>query len=108
MYYTGLANFSVLKALYDYVEPDTQTTHRSAQNKFQQLLVVLMKLRLNASNQDLAVKFHVSDTTISRVVQSVLEVLHVLLKPLIHWLDKDELKKQCPCHSEPILELKWQ
>ena len=42
-------------------------------------------------------RFHVSDTTISRVFQSVLEVLHVLLlKPLIHWPDRDELKKTMP------------
>ncbi|XP_060578163.1 uncharacterized protein LOC132735245 [Ruditapes philippinarum] len=69
-YYTGLTNFSVLKALYDYVEPDIPITHKSALNKFQQLMVVLMKLRLNASNQDLAVRFGVSDTTISRVFQT--------------------------------------
>jgi hypothetical protein len=95
-YYTGLTNFSVLKALYDYVEPDIPITHKSALNKFQQLMVVLMKLRLNASNQDLAVRFGVSDTTISRVFQTVLEILHVLLKPLIHWPDREELKKTMP------------
>jgi len=95
-YYTGLPDFTVLKALYDYVDPDITLTHKSALNKFQQLILVLMKLRLNTANLDLAVRFNVSDTTVSRVFQSVMDVLNVALQPLIHWPDRDSLKKTMP------------
>ena len=90
------------------LEPDFQTTHRSALNKFQQLLVVLMKLRLNASNQYLAVSFNVSDTTISRVFQSVLEVLHVILKTSNSLTGQRWAEKTMPMSFRTHLELKWQ
>lgn len=95
-YYTGLTNFAVLKALFDFVEPGITSTHKSALSKFQQLVLTLMKMRLNTSNQDLAVRFDVSDTTVSRVFQNMLNVLDVYLKPLIHWPEREELQKTMP------------
>ncbi|WAR11745.1 hypothetical protein MAR_025925 [Mya arenaria] len=95
-YYTGLPDFTVLQALYHYVEPDITLTHKSALNKFQKLIIVLMKLRLNTSNLDLAIRFGVSDSTVSRVFQSVIDVLSVALRPLIHWPDRESLKKTMP------------
>ncbi|XP_013406439.1 uncharacterized protein LOC106170924 [Lingula anatina] len=95
-YYTGLPNYPVLKSLYDYIETDIILHHKSVLDKFQQLILVLMKLRLNLANQDLAVRFGVSDSTVSRIFRNILGVLFVLLSPLIHWPEREQLKKTMP------------
>ncbi|KAK6186690.1 hypothetical protein SNE40_005975 [Patella caerulea] len=95
-YYTGLTNYHILKSLFDYISQDIIVHHKSVLNKFQQLVLCLMKLRLNSSNQDLADRFNVSDTTVSRVFLNVLDILYACLQPDIHWPDREQIQKTVP------------
>ena len=47
LFYTGLPNFITLMAIFDLLEPFITITARSSLDKFQQVLVFLMRMRLN-------------------------------------------------------------
>ena len=80
-YYTGLPNFAVLLTLFNYLvnSRGVEFGNRSALDLFQQFMVVLMKLRLNLGDQDLAYRFNVSQSTISRYVAKWINVMYVYL-----------------------------
>ena len=58
--------------------------------------MVLIKLRLNVPNLDLAYRFEVSLSTVSRVFKAWMEVLDVRLSPLISWPEREELWRTMP------------
>ena len=96
LFYTGLGTWSLLMALFTYIKPFLNDTGNSSLSSFQQLLLTLMRLRLNLNGQDLAYRFNVHNSTVSRIFLRVIEVLHVKLKPLIRWPDRDALTKTMP------------
>lgn len=57
LFYTGLPNYAVLEAVYSLVEPHVRHTLRNRLNKFQEMVVFLMRLRLNLPLQDLAYRY---------------------------------------------------
>lgn len=61
-----------------------------------QLLMVLMKLRMGLSNTDLAYRFHVTTSTVSNIYRSWISVMSVVLKPLIKWPNKGAILKNMP------------
>lgn len=54
-----------------------------------ELILTLMKLRLGSLNADLAVRFQISETTVSKVINSWFRFLAKELKCLIYNLSKD-------------------
>ena len=64
LYYTGLSSWELFSKLYAYVEPYLK--QYSSLSPFQQLLMALMRLRLNLSGQDLVYRFRVHQSTVSR------------------------------------------
>ena len=94
LYYTGLSTWELLHKLFTYVKPSLKG--HSILSPFQQLILTLMRLRLNLSGQDLGYRFKVNSSTISRTFLHVIEVLYTKLKPLIIWPDRDNLKKTMP------------
>ena len=94
LYYTGLGSMELFSTLLTYVNPYLK--ERSSLTKFQQLLLALMRLRLNLSGQDLGYRFHVHQSTVSRVFEFVVGVLYCKLKPLIKWPDRDAMRKTMP------------
>lgn len=94
LYYTGLSTWELLQKLFTYVKPHLK--QHSSLSPFQQLLVTLMRLRLNLSGMDLGYRFAVHASTISRTFEFVIGVLYAKLKPLIIWPDRDALKKTMP------------
>ena len=81
LYYTGLSTWKLFQKLFLYVKPHLKL--HSSLTPFQQLLVTLMRLRLNLSGQDLGYRFQVHSSTISQIFIYIIEVLYVRLKPLI-------------------------
>ena len=65
-------------------------------NKFQEFIMVLMKLRLNVPHLDLAYRFDVSRPVVTRVISAWLVIMDVRLSPLISWPTRDALHKTMP------------
>ena len=60
---------------------------------FQQFLMVLIK---NLGDQDLAYRFGVNQSTVSRHFKRWIDVMHVRLSPLVKWPNRNELMKTMP------------
>lgn len=82
--YTGFSHFDQFQALFDYIKEDVEATFSAANKnkKFSRklspensLLLVLAHLRLGLLEKDLAHRFGVSQSTISRVLTTYLEIL---------------------------------
>ncbi len=66
-FYTGLPNFLVLIQIFELCKPYISCGPMSVLSKFEQFILVLMKLRLNLPLKDLAFRFKISLPTASRV-----------------------------------------
>ncbi len=95
-FYTGLPNLKVLRAVYSLVVPAISTDFNSKLGQFQQFIIVLMKLRMNCQIQDLAYRFGVAVSTISRIFLKWITAMYYRLKPLILWPERDTLTKTMP------------
>ena len=93
-FYTDLTNWELLHLLLMFIQPYLR--QRSVLTPFQQLLITLIRLRLNLSVKDLAYHFGGHYSTISRTFLAVINTLHYRLKPLILWPDRDVLFKTMP------------
>ena len=61
-----------------------------------QLLLVLMKLRLNLTNKDIAMRFGICPTQVSKILGHCIPILAHRLKFLIKWPDKNTIMKNLP------------
>ena len=97
-FFTGLPNMHILKSVFDHIIRQCQWNRLTVISipPFQQFtgcMCVMLKLQLNRSLQDLAYRFQVSHTTVSR--------MDIRLRKLIVWLDRDDLHKTMPnCFQE--------
>ena len=64
-FYTGLTDFDVLKTVFDIVAPPV--LYKTKLTQFQEFLLTLIKLRLDLPYKDLAYRFGLSLTTVSRI-----------------------------------------
>ena len=94
-FYTGLPSVEILKRTFDFVAPYLTRTPPQL-SKFQEFILVLMKLRLNVPLQDLAYHFGISLSTVSRIFAHWLLVLDTRLAPLIHWPEREDLWRTMP------------
>jgi hypothetical protein len=94
-YLTGLSTHLILMQVFSLISSYLTETHLSSLTKFQQLMLTLMKLRLNVQNEFLGIIFQCAQPTVSR---TFLNTLHVLtrLQPLIRWPEREEIKKTMP------------
>lgn len=94
-FYSGLPSMDILMTVLDFVSPHIKRRTQKL-SLFQEMIIVLMKLRLNMPYQDLAYRFQVSVTTISRIFASWLPVMDQHLSPLIYWPERHQLWKTMP------------
>ena len=73
-FYTGLPSLEVLMVVFDHVASHVKRQTQSI-NRFQEFIIVLMKLRLNVPLQDLAYCFVVLISTMSRVFFHLIVVM---------------------------------
>ena len=97
-YLTGLPNYSYMMQVFYLVFPQQETidTPRYSLTLFQQFLLVLMKLRLNLGDQDLGYRFGIHQSTVSRCLTRVINIMYVRLKPLVKWPQREELMATMP------------
>ena len=102
-FYTGLPSFDTLNTVFNFVE-----AHVSRRTKiltpFQEFVMVLMKLRLNVPQQDLAYRFDVSQPTVSRIFWSWMIVMDARLSPLLKWPEREEIIRTMPaCFGDLVM-----
>ena len=95
-FYTGLPNFVTLAALFDLIKPYISTTHLSALTKFQQFMVLFLRLRLNLTCEDISYRFNVSQSTVSRIFLNILDLTFARVSFLVRWPEREELYKTMP------------
>ncbi|KAM7310279.1 hypothetical protein ISCGN_007192 [Ixodes scapularis] len=68
-FYTGLPTFIALMAVFNMLEGHVRHTAQNSLGKFEEMMVFLIRLRLHLTIQDIAYRFHVSASTVSRVFE---------------------------------------
>lgn len=94
LFFTGLPTYQILLVLFTFLSPHLPV--RKSLDKFKQLMLTLMRLRLNVSTTFLSYAFNVSIATASRIVTDVIDVIFIRMKPLIIWPERDQLQKTMP------------
>ena len=93
-FYTGLPSYEVLMVVFDHVAPHVpRRLGCTTLNRFQEFVMVLMKLRLNVPFQDLAYRFVLSLSSVSRIFMSWIIAMDLRLSCFIHWPDREQLWK---------------
>ena len=94
-FYTGLPSMEVLMVVFEHVSSHVRRQTQSL-NRFQEFIIVLMKLRLNVPLQDLAYRFVVSVSTISRIFSHWIVAMDTRLFRFVYWPDRDQLWRTMP------------
>ncbi|XP_015234369.1 PREDICTED: uncharacterized protein LOC107087349 [Cyprinodon variegatus] len=96
-FYTGLPNYFVLETVMWLLAPHMDAMKTIRLSKFQQLLLTLMRLRLDLRNQDLAYRFGVKVGTVARTVHRMVNIMASTLVPTaVFWPSRAELRKNLP------------
>ena len=103
LYYTGLSNGELLSSVFQLVIPYPGTSRKYYWSSF---VMTLMKLRLNLGHQDLAYRFNINKSTVSRRFDDMLNIMYTRLKFLVFWPDREELWKTMPLCFRPHYGLK--
>ena len=100
-FYTGLYSLDMLKCVFDHVSSGMAKSVRTKLPPFQEMVVALVKLRLDTPLYDLACRMGVDSSTISRILLKWFTAMHIRLKHLIRWPERDVLQKTMPvCFRE--------
>ena len=91
-----MPSFGVLKVVFDFVSCHEEDSCYFSLSKFDQFLATLLKLRLSLFDQDIAYRFGVHQSTISRNFRRWIDIMFIRLKSLIRWPGHDELRKTLP------------
>ena len=94
-FYTGLPSYEILNVMFQHVAPHVNRRTQTL-NKFQEFVMVLMKLRLNVPFQDLAYRFAVSIATVSHIFSAWMVVMDAKLFPLVYWPEREQLYHTMP------------
>ena len=94
-FYTGLPSMEVLMVVFEHVSSHV-TWQTQSLNRFQEFIIVLMKLRLNVLLQDLAYRFVVSVSSISRIFSHWIVAMDTRLFRFVYWPDRDQLWRTIP------------
>ena len=82
--------------MFDLVSGCLEKHGNSILSVFQEFLLTLMKMCLNLHDQDLAYRFGVSQSTVSRCFRKWIDIMYIRLKPTIHWPSREEVSKTMP------------
>ena len=93
-FYIGFPGFDVLKATFPFISPFVTQRSKSL-SLFQEFIMVLMKLKLNVLLQDLAYRFGISLTTVSRNFSTQLTVMDIRLSPSSDGLNEMSSGTRC-------------
>ena len=82
-FYTGLPSWITLMTVFELVSPYLPNTGNCKLSPCEQMLVFLIKIRLNLANADTGDCFNIHNSTVSKIFQRALDVMAAqLIKPL--------------------------
>lgn len=111
LFYTGFPNYATLKICYDYLGPavDNLTYWGSKRNcqstchgrnrsllPIEEFYMILVRLRLGLFEKDLADRFNVSISTVSRICRTWITFLYMRFKELPLWASQDLVQSYMP------------
>lgn len=96
----------VLMTLFKFIEPAMTHGYNSTLSKFQKLVLVLIRLKLNLPVNYLADKFRISGGSVSRIFLCTLNVMYTRLNPLIYWPTQEERRVTMPMEFRKYFGLK--
>ena len=114
-FYTCLPSYVVLVAIFHFLEllvnqlnyrpdsnipPDFVPTRRRALPPIDEFFMTLVRLRLGLLEQDLAHRFRISNTTVSRICTTWILFLDTQLSPLITWPSRTIIESHMPAQSQ--------
>ena len=94
-FYTGLPNFATLYLVFELLTSGLEP-NRGVLTAFQEICMVMIKLRLNLEEKDLAYRFGISQPSVSRIFRKWIAIMAERLRPLIYWPDRAELRETMP------------
>lgn len=104
-YYTGLHTYKVFLIVVKMSEPYVHVTTKTILPAREQILLTLMKLRLNLDFKGLAYSFGVSATTASQYFKDTIHIMCHRMKNFIVWPERSVLQKTLPtCFKEAFQE----
>nr|XP_054591229.1 uncharacterized protein LOC129155095 [Nothobranchius furzeri] len=95
-FYKGLPNFLVLLQIFELCEPYITYGPMSVLSKFEQFMLVLIRLRLNLPLKDLAFRFKISLSSASRIWHKLIDILYEILEFQIEWSERHVLHATMP------------
>lgn len=100
-YYTGFTYEFVNQIIFFSIKEYMFSMSTTVLSPYNQLLLTLIKLRLNLHFKDLAYRFKIAPTTASTYFMNVLDVLYKRFKTLIIWPERAQSQKNIPlCFKE--------
>ena len=84
-FYTGIANFVLLTHVFNLVAKHIKHTSTNVLPPFLGFIITLMKIKLNCPFQDLAYRFGISVSTVSRIFDKWIDIMSTRLQFLILW-----------------------
>ena len=111
-YYTGFSSFFALKSFYDYLGPATDHLSYShdapipdeqvkrcrsrALPPLEEFFMTMLRLRAGLFEQDIANRFQVSQSTVSRIVCTWINFLYLKLKDIPLWPPRELVQMNMP------------
>ena len=86
----------VLMQVFGLCETYISATCNTVLSKFEQFILVLMRLRLNLPLKDLAYRFKISQPTASRIWHKIITIMDQRMKFLIQWPKREILQATMP------------
>ena len=93
-FYTGLPSWSVFQKIFNFLSPHFAPSRSLPLED--ELIMVLMRLRLGLLLEDLSARFGVTASFVSRCFQKWLEVMYHRLNFLIKWPMREVIKENMP------------
>lgn len=99
---TGIATFclfeTIVEILMDYEKDEDHT--RDTLKPVDRVMLVFLKLKQNLSYAFMAILFHVSSITVSRIFSKTLVALRVCLQCAVYWPKRDEINHNMPTYFD--------
>lgn len=96
LFYTGIVNFSLLMAIFQLIEVSVKHSPQNSLAKFQEFLVFMLKLKWNFPLQDLAFRFGISISTVSRILEKWLHASFWRLQSQLVWPSRRDIQRTMP------------